>query len=559
MGHIAVSDGMGGTVEAKGIKYGVVRDVVSGRRWDTGVLVPGISYSRANTGLTVEAPKDLYAIGMPNMAPDIVMTLQRSLMGRGLYPGPIDGIFGPKTQEAVLKFQELSGLVVDGEVGKSTAAELGLSIARSISQVGLLGAGVAINPLVATAALVFPEIIRSIGGPHAEQVRSNIVGAVTSILGTDDPVAARQRVQDDPIAATALQTKLVEIAVTNEGKPVGGKGEKPLDVQKVSQVAKLDEGKSSAGDASRYDGSNAREAAIAYANMGGPMSWGALAVSVAVIIGFFLVLASLLIWGNTLSSASNNLFEVMLIIIGTLTAAFSTVISFWLGSSQGSRLKDVASLDLQVDQARQAEQRQKQVSAALLERGQPLKPGRNNSVTEPKKSTFRECVDIILSHEGGFSDHPQDRGGPTKYGISTPVLAEWRGRAVSRQDVEELETEEAREIYRTRYWNVLRCDDLPAGIDLVVFDAGVNTGQGRAARFLQDAVGAKPDGAVGPATLAATRVADPKLVVAAVSAKRRDYYTGLPTFPTFGKGWSDRTDDILKKALEMIKAGEESV
>lgn len=127
MGHIAICDGHGGTVEAKGQAYGVVADTVQGRRWDTGVLIPGVTYSNASA-VPVTPPARIYYRGQANMDGDVVRAIQSTLLARGFNPGPVDGIFGSNTAAAVQAFQGYSGLVVDGEVGPQTAAVLGITL-----------------------------------------------------------------------------------------------------------------------------------------------------------------------------------------------------------------------------------------------------------------------------------------------------------------------------------------------------------------------------------------------------------------------------------------------
>lgn len=127
MGHIAVSDGTGKTVEAMGRAFGVNVGRVSGRRWSTGVLVPGISY--ATTGqVAYAAPAMIYYAGAPNMMRAKVTEIQQALKARGFDPGPIDGEFGDSTTAAVAAFQENSGLVSDGDVGPKTAEALGIEL-----------------------------------------------------------------------------------------------------------------------------------------------------------------------------------------------------------------------------------------------------------------------------------------------------------------------------------------------------------------------------------------------------------------------------------------------
>lgn len=130
MGHIVLCDGRGGTVEAKGARYGVVADTVQGRRWDTGVLVPGIAYEDSGKTIPVDAPASLYRRGAPNMSPAVITAIQEALQARGYNVGPdgADGDFGENTEQAVLAFQGAEGLTVDGEVGPETAAALGVSL-----------------------------------------------------------------------------------------------------------------------------------------------------------------------------------------------------------------------------------------------------------------------------------------------------------------------------------------------------------------------------------------------------------------------------------------------
>lgn len=149
MGHIAYSDGHGGTVEARGRAYGVVRAQVHGRPWDTGLLIAGIDYDRDT--LTVDRPSHIYAIGASGMDSQIVRRIQAALSrvrissdpDRYLNPGPVDGDYGPQTAAAVYAFQEIAGLVTDGQVGIETAAALGIDLgAPTIPPQGAENAGI---------------------------------------------------------------------------------------------------------------------------------------------------------------------------------------------------------------------------------------------------------------------------------------------------------------------------------------------------------------------------------------------------------------------------------
>jgi len=163
---------------------------------------------------------------------------------------------------------------------------------------------------------------------------------------------------------------------------------------------------------------------------------------------------------------------------------------------------------------------------------------------------FSECVAIVLRHEGGFVDDPRDPGGATNRGITLRTLREWRGDdSLTAEDVRNMTEAEAREIYLARYWNPVRGDDLPPGIDLAVFDWAVLGGVGRAARDLQTVLGVRVDGAIGRQTLAAAREADAEEVIRALCRRRLAYLRTRPHWATYGVGWSNRVRAIEQAAL----------
>ena len=119
-----ICDGVGGTVEAKNTVAGVVADTVQHRCWDTGVLIPWMTYGAVNSAFVYIPPLLLYAIGAPNMIVSTTMAIQQALADAGFDPGAIDGIFGRGTAGATADFQRANGLVADGQVGVKTAAAL---------------------------------------------------------------------------------------------------------------------------------------------------------------------------------------------------------------------------------------------------------------------------------------------------------------------------------------------------------------------------------------------------------------------------------------------------
>lgn len=126
-GHVVLSDGAGGTIEAMSHSQGVRRHTLNNRRWDVGILVPGITY-QANGSVITTNPPTVYRITSPFMRGEPVRRIQEALKLVGIDPGSIDGIYGPKTEAAVLGFQLNRALVPDGEVGPETAGALGIEL-----------------------------------------------------------------------------------------------------------------------------------------------------------------------------------------------------------------------------------------------------------------------------------------------------------------------------------------------------------------------------------------------------------------------------------------------
>ena len=171
---------------------------------------------------------------------------------------------------------------------------------------------------------------------------------------------------------------------------------------------------------------------------------------------------------------------------------------------------------------------------------------------------FAICLAFTLKAEGGFVDNPADPGGATNMGITLATLREWsEDPDLGLAQIEDLPLRTARAIYRSQYWNPLQSDALPKGVDLSVFDMGVNAGIWRSARLLQRALGftgEEVDGCVGPETLAAAAKADPGSLIDDLAERQSAYYHGLADFATFGVGWLRRTDERRRAAIAMIKS-----
>jgi lysozyme family protein len=169
-------------------------------------------------------------------------------------------------------------------------------------------------------------------------------------------------------------------------------------------------------------------------------------------------------------------------------------------------------------------------------------------------STFDDALRRLLIHEGGYTNHPSDPGGPTKFGITIVDYRRYVKAGATAADVRAMTLGEAETIYRERYWNAMRCDELPAGVDYAVFDYAVNSGISRAAKVLQRLLGFADNGRIGDALLAAVRKRDAADLIARLCDERLAFLQRLKTWPVFGAGWGRRVKEVRAAALAMAKA-----
>ena len=158
---------------------------------------------------------------------------------------------------------------------------------------------------------------------------------------------------------------------------------------------------------------------------------------------------------------------------------------------------------------------------------------------------FDEAVYLILKHEGGYVNNPNDTGGETNFGISK--------RAYPDLDIAGLTAFDAQEIYKRDCWDKVKGDKLPAGLDLMVFDFAVNAGVSRASKVLQKIIGAKPDGIIGSKTLNLVNAHGDALALTTEYYRlRQAYYESIDSFQHFGLGWTRRNNETLKESLSWI-------
>lgn len=153
-------------------------------------------------------------------------------------------------------------------------------------------------------------------------------------------------------------------------------------------------------------------------------------------------------------------------------------------------------------------------------------------------SNREAAISKTLQYEGGYTNHPADPGGPTNWGITIADARMYWKKDATAADVKAMPKSVAIEIYRKHYWDAMKCDSLPAGVDLAVFDFGVNSGVSRSLSYY-----------------AACPKTDPVATVQILCDKRLAFLKGLRTWGVFGKGWNSRVVDVKAVAVKMARTG----
>jgi lysozyme family protein len=163
---------------------------------------------------------------------------------------------------------------------------------------------------------------------------------------------------------------------------------------------------------------------------------------------------------------------------------------------------------------------------------------------------------FTLRMEGGFSNDPHDPGGPTNQGITLIEFQNFEGDpSLTVSDLKAIDDGTVSAIYMQDYWYPSFAPMLPDGIDCSVFDMGVNAGVSRSVRQLQQAVGVKEDGIVGPKTLSAIAVYNPDHLLMRLEVIQKAYYRSLSNFQYFGRGWLNRCYARYNQAMAMVAHG----
>lgn len=167
-------------------------------------------------------------------------------------------------------------------------------------------------------------------------------------------------------------------------------------------------------------------------------------------------------------------------------------------------------------------------------------------------SNFETALAHVLTSEGGYVDNKNDPGGMTNLGCTKAVWEEFVGHPVSEADMRGLTPQDVAPLYKRKYWDKVSGDQLPAGLDYAVFDAAINSGPGRAAKWLQEVVGVEADGVIGYKTILALEKTPLARIIALYNDKRLQFLESLPTFATFGRGWSNRVSSVQTISSSML-------
>lgn len=155
---------------------------------------------------------------------------------------------------------------------------------------------------------------------------------------------------------------------------------------------------------------------------------------------------------------------------------------------------------------------------------------------------FDAAFDLLLKHEGGYSDHAADPGGKTRYGITEAVAREvgYKG------DMRELPLDLAKRIYKDKYWDAVKAEQLPPACRYAVFDAAVNSHVRQSILWLQRALGVSPDGIIGVQTLAAANMGNPDALRMRILSQRLKFMASLSNWPEFSRGWAMRIASLME-------------
>jgi lysozyme family protein len=167
------------------------------------------------------------------------------------------------------------------------------------------------------------------------------------------------------------------------------------------------------------------------------------------------------------------------------------------------------------------------------------------------KENWDECFAMVIKSEGGFVNNPHDPGGMTNLGVTRSAWQGYLNRDVTETEMRALTPDIVKPFYKAFYWDRIKGDSLPNGVDYAAYDLAVNSGPHKAAQYLQEIAGVPVDGMIGPKSLEAINACDAKETADSICDMRLDFLKKLSTFSTFGRGWTDRVGRVKAKAISM--------
>lgn len=150
------------------------------------------------------------------------------------------------------------------------------------------------------------------------------------------------------------------------------------------------------------------------------------------------------------------------------------------------------------------------------------------------QQNYNYALQQVLKSEGGYTNDPQDPGGPTNFGITIADYRMYVNKNATATDVKNMHLADAQTIYRSKYWNAVNGDTLPSGVDYCVFDYGVNSGVGRANKVYNR-----------------LKSSDAKGTINAICNERLQFLQSLSTWSHFGKGWGSRVASVRANSLAL--------
>ena len=168
---------------------------------------------------------------------------------------------------------------------------------------------------------------------------------------------------------------------------------------------------------------------------------------------------------------------------------------------------------------------------------------------------FDKSFALVMKSEGGYTGPTGlkgDPGGETNMGVTKAAWSTWLKRPIEDGEMAKLQIEDVKPFYKALYWDKSYCNQLPTGLDYMVFDASVNMGVGQSIRLLQKSLGCVPDGVIGPNTMKLINETKVNDMIDKFSAQKEQFYRSLALFNTFGKGWLSRVAQVKQNAKDML-------